>query len=374
MRSIRLESVDQAIDAVKSGSNLLPVGAQTKPLLGLLPADGCLLKCDGLCGITEYEPTEFTFTAQAGTPISEIQRVLGQQNQFLPFDPPFSAEGATLGGAIASGLNGSSSLRFGGARDFVLGIHFVDGLGNLVMAGGKVVKNAAGFDLPKFMVGSYGRFGLLTDLTLKVFPRPDCQATLGFEGEPEQHLEAIRRLIRIPLEMDAIDICDSRLLIRIGGPERTIQSAGQRIESVIGRSPDQWLQDGDEEAALWEDANRFSWQRQDTLLKIPTQLNQVADWIRLAGEFGLSYRVCIGGQLIYVSGSQDDVKLFSERLAAMRQHFLLIRGSQPNGESCRQGIVGTDDGIFGKLSQSIKRALDPNGRFPALGGSSNQNP
>src|SRR5207253_308179 len=137
----------------------------------------------GLRGITEYDPSEFTFTAGAGTPVREIVAALAERGQYLPFDPMLADAGATLGGTVAAGLSGPGRFRFGGLRDFILGVQFVDGEGRVLRMGGKVVKNAAGFDLPKFFVGSVGRFGILTELTFKVFPRPVATRTLRLDAK-----------------------------------------------------------------------------------------------------------------------------------------------------------------------------------------------
>ena len=107
----------------------------------------------GLNGVLEYEPSEFTFTALAGTPVRDIAAILAERGQYLPFDPMLVGAGSTLGGTVASGLSGPGRFRFGGLRDFILGVRFVDGGGRLLRLGGKVVKNSAGFDVPKFFVG-----------------------------------------------------------------------------------------------------------------------------------------------------------------------------------------------------------------------------
>src|SRR6185369_15555126 len=129
------------------------------------------------------EPSEFTFTARAGTPVRDVVAALAERGQYLPFDAPWLAAGSTLGGLVAGGVAGPGRFRFGGIRDFILGIRFVDGAGRLLRLGGKVVKNAAGFDLPKFFVGSLGRFGVLVEITFKVFPRPISKLTLRLEAE-----------------------------------------------------------------------------------------------------------------------------------------------------------------------------------------------
>ena len=159
-------------EAVRSQPRVLAVGARTKPRLSQVPDDFALVSTLGLRGIVEYEPEEFTFTALAGTSVREIGQALAEKGQYLPFDPMWLEAGATLGGTVAAGFSGPGRFRFGGVRDFILGVRFVDGLGRLLRMGGKVVKNCAGFDLPKFFVGSLGRFGVLAEITFKVFPRP----------------------------------------------------------------------------------------------------------------------------------------------------------------------------------------------------------
>ena len=134
-------------EAVKSAPRVIAVGAGTKPRLARLADNAVRISTAKLRGIVEYEPSEFTFTALAGTPVREVAAVLAERGQYLPFDPLFAAAGATLGGTVASGVSGPGRFRFGGLRDFILGVRFVDGGGRLMRLGGKVVKNAAGFDL-----------------------------------------------------------------------------------------------------------------------------------------------------------------------------------------------------------------------------------
>src|SRR5581483_4094672 len=175
-----LEPTTQAelVDAICSAPRVIAGGAGTKPRLVSVGAEVVRLSMTHLNGIIEYEPSEFTFTALAGTPLREIMAALAERGQYLPFDPMLAAAGATLGGTVAAGLSGPGRFRFGGLRDFILGVRFVDGMGRLLRMGGKVVKNAAGFDLPKFFVGSLGRFGVLVEVTFKVFPRTTSALTV----------------------------------------------------------------------------------------------------------------------------------------------------------------------------------------------------
>ena len=125
---------------------------------------------------------ELTITALAGTPVRVVQAALAAHGQHLPFDPPLARAGATLGGVVAAGTSGPGRHRHGGVRDFIIGARFVDGTGALVGGGGRVVKNAAGFDLPQLMVGSMGRLGVLVEVAFKVFPAPPAWGTLAAEA------------------------------------------------------------------------------------------------------------------------------------------------------------------------------------------------
>ena len=198
-------SFAELADAVRSSPRVLAVGAKTKPRLSAV--DAVQISTLGLRGVSEYDPSEFTITAQAGTPIREMATILAEHGQYLPFDPPWVEAGATLGGTVAAGLSGPGRLRFGGVRDFILGVRFVNGAGQLLRLGGKVVKNAAGFDLPKFFVGSLGRFGVLAELTFKVFPRPTATRTLQLESASlETAIRILTEAASSRFEFDALDL------------------------------------------------------------------------------------------------------------------------------------------------------------------------
>ena len=143
-------TLEELVAAVRAHPRVLPVGAGTKARLATAAPGFTPLSTRALRGIVEYEPDEFTFTARAGTPLTELAAVLGERGQYLPFDPPLAAAGATLGGTVAAGLSGPGRWRFGGVRDFILGARFVDGEGRLLRVGGKVVKTRRASTCPSF--------------------------------------------------------------------------------------------------------------------------------------------------------------------------------------------------------------------------------
>src|SRR5687767_7639171 len=132
------DSLAAVCAAVRGHRCLLPSGGGTKPALSRAPEGVVRLDMRGLSGIVEYEPDEFAFTALAGTPLAVVQAELANNGQYLPFDRPLATEGATLGGTVAAGLSGPGRLRYGGVRDFIVGVQWVDGRGELIRGGGKV--------------------------------------------------------------------------------------------------------------------------------------------------------------------------------------------------------------------------------------------
>ncbi len=240
IRPASIAEVQAAVRDVPPGARSLARGRGTKPPLSTSPEGAIALDLSGLSGIIEYEPGEFTFTALAGTPITEIAAALTEHGQFLPFDPPLVEAGATLGGTVAAGLSGSGRYRYGGVRDFILGVRYVDGAGEVVRTGGKVVKNAAGFDISKLMVGSLGALGSLVELTFKVFPKPEAYATLRQSyASLDVALAALYRLTGSAMEIFALDLeptPDGAILwVRLGGlaaalPERLVRRRGLQVD------------------------------------------------------------------------------------------------------------------------------------------------
>ena len=252
-RPASIAEVQAAVRAAPPGARILARGRGTKPPLSMPPEGAVALDVSGLSGIIEYEPGEFTFTALAGTPIAEIAAALAEHGQFLPFDPPLVEAGATLGGTVAAGLSGPGRYRYGGVRDFILGVRYVDGAGEVVRTGGKVVKNAAGFDISKLMVGSLGALGVLVELSFKVFPKPEAYATLRVPHPTlDDALATLHRLTGSQMDFFAIDLeptlDGATLWVRLGGLAAALPERLARLRGLAGGG-DVLMED--EDAALW---------------------------------------------------------------------------------------------------------------------------
>ncbi len=352
-------SSEELADAVRSSPRVLPVGAGTKPRLSKVDAAVTRLSTTGLRGIREYDPSEFTFTAGAGTPISEIVTALGESGQYLPFDPMLTDAGATLGGTVAAGLSGPGRFRFGGLRDFILGVRFVDGSGRLLRMGGKVVKNAAGFDLPKFFVGSLGRFGVLTEITFKVFPRPASALTVRLSaGTLETAVQVLTEAASSRFEFEALDVTSDEpgVLARLAGPPAALETLSRE---VFARWPGEFLSQEIAET-VWRSLREFSWTRSTgPLVKVALSpatavtLGQAVCSIDQA-----RWHLSAAGNLAFVSlADSAQTGEFDGCLRKLGLSGVVLRGAGPLWLGARTSP---------EIASAVKNALDPMNRFPSL--------
>ncbi|MDQ3397511.1 MAG: FAD-binding protein [Deinococcota bacterium] len=353
--SLRATSAAEVQEAVSAPGRLLPRGGGSKPALS--SADGATtLDVSGLAGVLEYDPGEFTFTALAGTPLLEVETLLSKNGQYLPFDPPLARAGATLGGTVAAGLNGPGRNRYGGVRDFILGVRFVDGLGNLVRGGGKVVKNSAGFDLPKLMVGSLGRLGVLVEMSFKVFPAPKDYRTLvvDFSGL-EAALAAMVRLSMAPFDVEALDlVTPSTLAVRLGGLPHALPRRLERLEAFFGRAGETLA--GAKERAFWQEALEFGWVPEGwALVKVPLTPKRIPALDSRLEEMGAKRRYSVAGNLAWVALPRTDTAGLEHLLTASGLPGLLLFG--PSGQPQLGAAVGR--GFVAR----VKTALDPDKKF-----------
>lgn len=315
------------------------------------PADAVTIDMRGLSGITEYDPGEYTFSARAGTTLEEITRALAREGQFLPFDPMFLEQGATLGGTVATGMNGPGRLRYGGVRDFILGVELVTGEGKLVRGGGKVVKNAAGFDLPKLAIGSLGRLGVVTEVTFKVFPEPEAKvtATCDVAGVREA-VELVNQLARGPFEMEAIELLPpGRVVFRISGWQSALRSRLDELRSRLGTAVDE-MPPADA-AAFWRRALCWDTGGRDVIrTRVPVTPAAVVALDEELGRAEAARRYSVACNAAFIDWPR-------ERGRAELEGLLM---SQELGGMC----LGTGIALMGRRTdcgfvRRVKAALDP---------------
>ena len=199
-------------------------GGDSKAFYGRRAA-GEVLDVAGHRGIVAYEPSELVLTARAGTPLAEVEAALAGHRQMLPFEPPHFGPGATLGGTVACGLSGPRRPYAGAARDFVLGAQVVSGRGEVLRFGGQVMKNVAGYDVSRLMVGALGTLGVLLEVSVKVLPAPAHEMTLVLETDARTAIETMNRLAGRPLPISAACHAGDRLYLRLSGSESGVEAA-----------------------------------------------------------------------------------------------------------------------------------------------------
>ncbi len=364
---------------VKQQPRLLPRGGGSKPALSTPPAGVASLNLSGLTGVIEYQPEEYTITVLAGTPVAQVEQLLAQHGQYLPFDPLLSEQGATLGGTVAAGLSGPGRQRYGGVRDFIIGVRFVDGQGQLVRGGGKVVKNAAGFDLPKLLVGSLGRLGVLVELSFKVFPGPAAYATLRLDyPHLETALTDIFRLTNSSLELYGLDLepvagdetaqkrgngRSWRMWARLGGLTEAMPARLDRLREFLlspkGGASLAEAVDGSVESQLWAQAKAFEWVPANwALVKIPVTLKRIPKLETQLNGVDAPRRYSAGGNVLWLAWPGPVNQALNPLLVELGLSGLVIWGSTD------QPRLGINPGeAFGRR---VKQALDPQGRFLEL--------
>jgi len=232
----------QVRNAIETRTTLCIVGGGSKSFYGRDP-DGSPVNISDHSGIVKYEPTELVLTACAGTTLSEIEQVLDDYGQLLPFEPPHFTSSATLGGAIASGLAGPARPYRGSVRDFILGIKCLTGHGEILKFGGEVMKNVAGFDASRLMVGALGTLGILLEITLKVLPKPRKQLTLVYKCQSDNALTRMNIWAGKPLPISAAVYDGNRLYVRLSGTETGIEDAHRHLGGDIYQDGVQFWQD-----------------------------------------------------------------------------------------------------------------------------------
>ena len=235
------EFKDRILDAAAHGHKLRIQGGNTKQFYGDTHADTQVFDTRGWRGVVSYEPSELVVTVKAGTPLAELESLLAEQGQSLAYEPPHFGAGATVGGMVAAGLAGPARANVGGVRDHVLGVQLLNGLGESLTFGGQVMKNVAGYDVSRFMAGSLGTLGVITELSLKVLPVAPAEATLMCALSQHDALELLHRWggQALPLNASAwvhdptAKPAQDLLFVRLRGAVAAVESACPRMIAEV---------------------------------------------------------------------------------------------------------------------------------------------
>ncbi|UFS55884.1 glycolate oxidase subunit GlcE [Comamonadaceae bacterium M7527] len=363
-----VQALGQRIRAANDARHVLRVrGGGSKDFYGQ-PLRGEVLDTSALNHVLSYEPTELVITVGAGMKLDALTQLLAEQQQCLPCDPPLFG-GATVGGMVASALSGPARASVGGVKDFVLGIEMLDGAGQALRFGGQVMKNVAGYDMSRLMVGSLGTLGVLTEVSLKVLPIATAQATLKLVCTQEQALTMLNKWGGQPLPLNAstwlAESGQGALYVRLRGAKAAVDTACQTMAAgAAGDGATCTQLDAEQADALWtswrEQSHDFFKPKSSTHCLWRLSVAQTAPVIGLSSD-----------TLVEWHGAQRWVWAPASQAGAVRQaaqeaggHATLFRVSQSGGEADKAvGVFHAPQHAIADIGQRLRVQLDAAGVF-----------
>jgi len=348
-----LQSLIEQVRTARSERTLLDIrGGSSKAFYGGV-ARGQALDVAALRGISSYEPSELVVTVRAGTPLVELEDALAAQGQCLPFEPPRFAPQGTVGGMVAAGLAGPARAAVGGVRDYVLGAAVLNGRAELLNFGGTVMKNVAGYDAARSLVGSMGVLGVICEVSLKVLPMVPAKLSLRLELGQADAIRRVNEWGGQALPLNASAWWDGMLVLRLAGAVAAVSSAarklgGEVIEADLASTFWSGLRDHRDEFFLGAvkavDGGASLWRLSVPATTLP---------LKMSGEQLLEW----GGAQRWICTSAPAAGL-REAAAAAGGHAVLFRGGDKSAGSFAPLKPPLD-----RIQRELKRAFDPDGIF-----------
>ncbi|MDE2782750.1 MAG: FAD-binding oxidoreductase [Gemmatimonadota bacterium] len=375
------ETREIVLAARAAGSRLLPAGRRTWPGAGGWTRDGgTTVSTSRLDAVHHYEPADLTLTAGAGIGLDRLARIVGPNRQWLPFDAPGSSAG-TLGAAVASGTSGPLRNRYGATRDNVLGLEVVTGDGRSLRIGGRVVKNVAGYDLVRLFTGSRGSLGIITRVSVRLFPIPEADETLLFAGGPSEAVSMARTVCTSEVPVAAAELVEGEevgadramvLAVRLLGGPREVEESRRRIRAALGTEPWRALHDG---ASRRFHAARIGWEEGASLVArlaaLPDRIDAAVAAARACatrangaqGSAAITADVLQGLVRVRAALPDFDPTRLTETLATARREMEALGGSltlshAPPQVGARVGWTGSRRETAA-LTDRIKALFDP---------------
>jgi len=335
--------IQQTCDVIKAAADrrvpLRITGGGTRSFYGR-DVDGETLSTASHIGVVDYEPSELVLTARAGTPLAEVESLLAEHGQMLPFEPPRFGAAGTIGGAVATGLSGPRRPVAGAVRDAVLGCEIINGFGEHLAFGGQVMKNVAGYDISRLMVGALGTLGVITQVSMKVVPRPVEETTLAFDLGPGDAIAAMNRWAGQPLPVSATCHDGERLYLRLSGSGTGVRAAAGKLGGEVVPDTELWALLRDQSHSLFRHAPAV-WR-----LSVPPATAQ----LDLPGKTLMEWN----GGLRWVA-TDAPARTLRDAAAAHGGHAIWYRGHDGNDvfHPLAEGRLA--------LHRNLKRAFDPSG-------------
>jgi glycolate dehydrogenase FAD-binding subunit len=354
-------TAQEAAELLAAGGRVRIRGGGTRAGWGhAMPPPDLVLSTAGLNRIVEHNEGDLTAVVEAGVPLREAQQRFAAAGQMLALDPPGAPE-TTVGGVFATGDSGPLRHRYGAARDLIVGITVALPDGTVAKAGGKVIKNVAGYDLAKLFTGAFGTLGLIVQVSLRLHPRPPQVLTArGVSDDPEQLAAAAGALAHVPLEAECLDVAwragRGAVLVRFGG---ATAQGGAEAAAVALREHGCDADVVEDDAALWQEQRAHQRSESQTVVKVSGLPIDLAKVLRAAAQLdgGVVGRAGLGLAWVTLPGGADAVRALRAALAPAA----CVVGDAP--EAVRQAIDPWDAQRAEPLSllRRVKERFDPSG-------------
>jgi len=297
-------------------------------------------------GIIAYQPRELVLTVRAGTSLTEIEAAMANEMQMLPFEPPHFGAGATIGGTVAAGLSGPRRPYAGAVRDFVLGTRIVNGKGEDLHFGGRVIKNVAGYDVSRLMTGAMGTLGILLDISFKVLPKPAREATLRYEMDQATAIQQFNEWAGKPLPLSATCWENGIAMVRLSGAVAGVEAAQKKLGGEVveqAQAATFWASVRDQRHAFFERSESPLWRLSvaatTAALTLPSA--PLIEW---------------GGALRWLR-AEVDADALRQQIAAVGGHATLMRAG--SGGISGAAVFHPLHGKLAELNRNLKAAFDP---------------
>jgi len=332
---------------------------------------GETLSTSGLSGITLYEPGALTLVAQAGTPLAEIEAALDAENQRLAFEPMdhrtlLGTSGVpTIGGVVSGNVSGARRIAVGACRDHMLGVRFVDGMGAVVKNGGRVMKNVTGYDLVKLLSGAYGTLGVLSEVSMKVLPKPEISATLLLHDlSLADSVTAMSAALGSPFEVTGAAQSEGKTCLRIEGFTNSVAYRTQRLKDLLGAHGEITVLDHAATGALWKtitDLAEFA--SHDAVTRVSIRPSAAPDFAKTLqqtrrADLALDW----GGGLMWFGKGANDAEIhgtIQQMCTAQGGHATLIKGPTKTRQTIP--VFQPENATVAMLSNGLRARFDPRG-------------
>ncbi|MCA3311497.1 MAG: glycolate oxidase subunit GlcE [Roseomonas sp.] len=367
-----------AVQAARAAREPLAIEGQGSKRGLLRPVQAARsLSTRGLTGVTLYRPSELIISARAGTPLAEIEATLAEKGQHLIAESPYlngvfgTSAPPSIGGVVAANLSGPRRITWGATRDHVMGLRFINGAGEVIRSGGRVLKNVTGLDLCKLLSGSYGTLGVITEVTLKVLPAPEASATLLIETpDLTSAVAALSAGLGSPYGVSAaaaLPVKDHVIAaVRLEDFAASVAYRMEKLRGVLGNFGAQRVMEDGESRAFWRavrEVEPLQAVADEAIWRVSVRPSAGPEVAAAAMALGGRVMLDWGGGLVWVAAGPSSENHTAITASARMQGGAAMLFRAPESLRLAVPVLPEEAAPLAKIGARVKEALDPGGLF-----------